>query len=142
MQEDEVEEESEESEEEDEYVMKERTYQVKSVPDEYSFRNFKKKVSLPDYLTNSKVLVANFVAEDCNYILKKLISIVDLLSETLTILVLPLPKGATNLDTYYARTLCKLFHHRGRELNIFFIKQESKEDLITKVFKREKKSLR
>ncbi len=93
-------------------------------------------------MTNSKVLVANFVAEDCNYILKKLISIVDLLSETLTILVIPLPKGATNLDTYYARTLCKLFHHRGRELNIFFIKQESKEDLITKVFKREKKSLR
>lgn len=86
--------------------------------------------------------MANFVAEDCNYILKKLISIVDLLSETLTILVLPLPKGATNLDTYYARTLCKLFHHRGRELNIFFIKSESKQELITKVFKREKKILK
>lgn len=142
MQEDEIEEESEETEEEDEYVMKERTYQVKSVPDEYSFRNFKKKVSIPDYLTNSKVLVANFVAEDCNYILKKLISIVDLLSDSLTILVLPLPKGATNLDTFYARTLCKLFHHRGRELNIFFIKLENQQDLITKVFKREKKTIK
>ena len=103
------EEESEESEEEDEYVRKERTYQVKATPDEYKITNYRKKIELPEYLQSSKILVANYLAEDCNYLLKKLISVIDLLSESLKILILPLPKDATNLDTYYARLLCKLF---------------------------------
>jgi hypothetical protein len=112
------------------------------VPEEYSIRNYKKKVNIPDYLTNSKVLVANFVADDSQFLLKKLISIVDLLSDTLKILILPLPKNASTIDSYYARQLCRLFFNRGRDLNIFFIKAENKEDLLTKVFKREKKTLR
>jgi len=35
---------------------------VKKVPVEYTTRNYKKKVELPEYVTNNKILVANFVA--------------------------------------------------------------------------------
>jgi hypothetical protein len=67
---------------------------------------------------------------------------VNLLSETLKILILPLPKDATTIDTYYARLLCKLFQNRGWDLNIFFIKAERKEELLSKIFRKEKKTLK
>lgn len=90
-------------------MKKEKAYQVKATPDEYNIRNYKKKIALPEYLETARILVANYVAEDCTYLLKKLISVINLLSESLKILILPLPKDATHLDTYYARLLCKLF---------------------------------
>lgn len=97
--------ESEESEEEDEYIKNEREYSIQEQPDEKSVRTIK-KIQVPEYLTMSKVLFANFVADDCHYTLKKLNSIVDLIHENLRVLILNLPKNATYLDTYYARLLC------------------------------------
>ena len=120
-------EESEESEEEDEYLVKEREYKIKREPDEMNPKTIHKKLNLPDHVTSSKVLVANFMAEDCTYMLKKLISVADYLGDSLRILVLPLPQDATSLDTYYAKLLCKLLYLReGIDLSIFFVRFEDK----------------
>jgi DNA mismatch repair ATPase MutL len=141
--EDEEEEEEEESEEEDEYTQKEHAYVVQDKPEEKTLKQAQK--IMDQYETvwlNAKVLFVNFLAEDPQYLLKKLINIAELVSENLKMLIISLPQDV-GIDTYslYARRLCEMFTMNGGELNILFIKGDDKQEFINRVFKREKKKL-
>ena len=74
---------------------------------------------------NAKVLFVNFLAEDPQYLFKKLINIAEFISENLKVLIISLPQDlTTQIDTYsfYARRLCQMFSMNGGELNILFVK--------------------
>jgi hypothetical protein len=72
--------------------------------------------------------------------LKKLLGIVDIITENLKVLIISMPADCTLLDTYYARRLCQAFSRLGGSLHIFFIKHEDKVDLISRAFTRERKT--
>lgn len=118
--EDESEEESEESEEEDEYTQKEKAYTLQLEPIDKSMKQLQ-KIPLCEALTEGKVLFVNFLADDCQYLLKKLLALVDAIAENMQVLILNLPSDCTCLDTYYARRLCQAFTQKGTDLQIFFI---------------------
>ena len=63
-------------------------------------------MTIPEYLTKSKLLFSNFMAADYQYTLKKLLSIVERIYENLKYLIISLPPGATSVDPYYAKLLC------------------------------------
>ena len=81
----------------------------------------------------------NFMADDCQYTLKKLLSMVEVIYEKLKFLIISLPQDVTYLDTFLARQLCLQFELRGGDLQILFIKHEDRIDLIQKAFARDKK---
>lgn len=91
---------------------------------------------------NAKVLFVNFLAEDPQYLLKKLINIAEFISENLKVLIISLPPElGQQVDTYtlYARRLCEMFSMNGGELNVLFVRHEDRMDFLARVFKREKK---
>jgi hypothetical protein len=63
-------------------------------------------MTIPEYLTKSKILFANFMAADYQYTLKKLLSIVERIYENLKILIISVPPGVASVDPYYAKLLC------------------------------------
>lgn len=81
----------------------------------------------------------DFMAADYQYTLKKLLSIVDVIYETIKFLVIAVPPGAPSVDPYYARQLCQEFELRGGSLQILFINDDKKQDLTGKAFIRDKK---
>ena len=98
-------------------------------------------MELCETLTQSKVVFVNYLSEDCTYMLKKLLSLADLIFEHMKVLIISLPPDSTSMEqsSYFARRLCQAFYDRGGELQIFFIRHEDKQDYIQRVFKRDKK---
>eukprot|EP00347_Sterkiella_histriomuscorum_P005355 403356926 len=129
-----------ESEEEDDYTKNEKAYQISSEPEELRPKQLHRH-KCKNLFLNHKVIFVNFIAEDCQYVLKKLISIVDLLHNNLRVLIINMPQEATMIETYYAKLLCQLCFMLGGELQVFFIKYEDKTDFINKVFQRDRKKL-
>ena len=56
-------------------------------------------------------------------------------------MIINMPQDATYIDTYYAKLLCKISYLNGGELQVFFIRNEDKVELLNKVYKREPKRL-
>ena len=127
-----------ETEEEDEYIKAEKAYSIQTDPEDMTQKKFM-KMSLHETLTTARVVFVNYLAEDCQYLLKKLMQLAELIFETMKVLIISMPAEATCFDTYYARRLCQLFNSFGGDLQIFFIKNDDKQDFINRVFKREKK---
>lgn len=68
---------------------------------------------------NAKVLFVNFLAEDPQYMLKKLINLTEIIWENLKVLIISLPPDVgQQIDTYtlYARRLCEMINMNGGEL--------------------------
>jgi hypothetical protein len=100
------------------------------------------KLNLPSHLLNSKVLFVNYLVEDCTYMLKKLLGLAEGITENLKLLIIPLPpepQSTVDTYTYYARKLCEVFALNGGQLSVLFVKNDDKQELISRVFKRDKK---
>lgn len=64
------------------------------------------KMTLCEALT-SKIVVVNYMSDDCHYVLKKLLALVEVFWESMKLLVISMPPDSTTIDTYYARKLCE-----------------------------------
>lgn len=73
--------------------------------------------------------------------LKKLLGLVEVFWESLQLLVISIPAEATCLDTYFARKLCEQVAIFGGDLHILFVRQEDKQELLSRVFKRDRKKI-
>jgi hypothetical protein len=65
---------------------------------------------------------------DYNFFLKKLLGLIQLVPSTLRMLIVPLPRGASHVDTYYARMIQSIVSFAGEEnalLTVMFISWES-----------------
>ena len=49
---------------------------------------------------SAEALVVNYLSGDYNYFLKKLLGLIAVIPSTLRMLIVPLPKGASRVDTY------------------------------------------
>jgi len=53
----------------------------------------------------TQVLLFNFIAEDYNQLLKRLVGLVGIFPSSLKFIIVYLPKGAQNVDLFYARRI-------------------------------------
>jgi|LauGreDrversion4_2_1035121.scaffolds.fasta_scaffold376298_1 hypothetical protein len=114
---------------------------MQTEPDEITLKRLE-KLNMPTHLLNSKVLFVNYLVDDCTYMLKKLVGLAEGITENLKLLIIPLPaepQSVVDTYTYYARKLCEIFSLNGSQLSVLFVRNEDKQELISRVFKRDKK---
>jgi len=89
--------------------------------------------------SESRALFVDFQYENSyNHILNKMVSFVNLMPETLQLLIIGLPKGATFIDTHLAETFQKMLYfkkNKDAKCLVVFIRHEDKEEIKKVIYK-------
>jgi len=74
-----------------------------------------------------QVLLVNYIHTDYNFFLKKLLGYLQFVPPTLRSLIIPMPKGATQVDLYMARLVQSVLklHEINASMTVLFISWES-----------------
>ena len=63
------------------------------------------KIPVKEKLDTAQCLLVNFIADDYKLLLKKIISLMPIIPSSLRMLIVPLPKGASYVDQYFAKRI-------------------------------------
>lgn len=87
-------------------------------------------------LDQANVFLVNYVADDYRFFLKKFLSIISIVPKTLKALIVPLPKGATHVDQFYAKRIQRIIAGMPEHsLMVLFITHESHKQLIKNFYR-------
>jgi hypothetical protein len=121
----------------DEQLAQEQTYSQPEKP-EVKKRTSLARLDCAKVFEFAKVLMVNYMHDDYKFFLKKLESLLELVSSKLRLLIVPLPRGATHVDTYLAKTiqsLCTLDVFEKKQLAVMFINHESHQTVLRHFYK-------
>ena len=83
---------------------KEQQYVIPVEPDSLSKRKME-KIAVKAKFEAAQCLLVNYVADSYKLLLKKIIGLLSLIPSSLRMLIVPLPKGATHVDQYFAKRI-------------------------------------
>lgn len=91
----------------------------------------------------SSALLVNFVADDYRFLLKKILGLVSIIPPTLKLLIVPLPKGATYVDQFYAKRIQHMMACIPElSMQVVFISYESHKQLIRNFYRVSKNTVK
>lgn len=114
---------------------KEKSYISPSEP-EMKSRNKLQRLDIRYKLDMAAAFLVNYVAEDYRFLLKKFLSILSIIPQTVRALIVPLPKGATSVDQFFAKRIQRMIAGMpDHSLMVLFITHESHKQLIKHFYK-------
>ena len=94
------------------------------------------KIPVKAKLEAAQCLLVNYVADSYKLLLKKIIGLLPLMPASLRMLVVPLPKGATHVDQYFAKRIQRIVAASDdHALLIMFIPHESHQAVLKNFYK-------
>ena len=80
---------------------------------------------LKQKLGEGQVLVVNFLCQDYQFFLKKLLNVVFALPEHLKMIICPIPANASKLDLYLAKRIQRAAANFSRQIVVAFVPYKS-----------------
>ena len=100
---------------------KEQQYVVPTEPEMKSKAKIQ-KIPVKEKFEGAQCLLVNYIADDYKLLLKKIISLMPIIPSSLRMLIVPLPKGASYVDQYFAKRIQRMASQtEDRVLLVLFI---------------------
>lgn len=121
---------------------KEQQYVIPVELDTLSKRKME-KIAVKAKFEVAQCLLVNYVADSYKLLLKKIIGLLSLIPSSLRMLIVPLPKGATHVDQYFAKRIQRIVSQTDDQaLLVMFIPHESHKAVIKNFYKVTKTDVR